>query len=455
MAYDPNKNYQTLIDEAKKKGNTSSLAQLEKERNAKIKGMELPYDLTYNYHSPADVQAEAIAQNLAEQRARGLGGSKSAGGVGNSVAYDYINRQRDLLTQAARGQSDAAIAELDAAAARLPERYAEVKNQAANTAAQNKQAFNIYAATRGLNTGTSGQAELARQNTLGNAYAAADRSMASDLYNIDTEKDKLAAQLAAALANIEANTMSQTVSQMNTDRSFEQGAKQQDFNNTLAVKNLENSLAQQGRSNALADQRLLWESEDRLWATEDRQRNVDLQRAVLLASMGDFSGYQSLYGLSDEETQRLASAYAARNAPSYSGQTFSQIDNAMADIYSLYTDPYTGRLTEAGQQAMYNYATQYGGQYAEQLLTKWGIASAAQPSPTGSNNQPVEPYFQNIQIGSNNQPVNPYFQNILNRLMGYRSNEGRITAIQKEYEAGNISEAEAQMLLEWASGYFS
>jgi hypothetical protein len=83
---------------------------------------------------------------------------------------------------------------LDAEKEKIDPYYYNVRNNAAATQAQNKSAFNEYAAANGLNSGAGGQAELARQNVYGNAINAADVAEANAYSDIESQVRELSAQ---------------------------------------------------------------------------------------------------------------------------------------------------------------------------------------------------------------------------------------------------------------------
>lgn len=113
------------------------------------------------------------------------------------------------------------------------------------------------------------------------------------------------------------------LNQYNADRAFDYGLYSDEWNRNY----------QTGRD-AIADQRY-----DQEWAygvmqdQQNRQDQLDMNRAELLAATGDFSGYADIFGLSEAETQRLVDQYARQQ-----GLTEAQAARDLADWMAQYGD---------------------------------------------------------------------------------------------------------------------
>jgi hypothetical protein len=95
--------------------------------------------------------------------------------------------------------------------------------------------------------------------------------------------------------------------------------------------------------------------------------------------------------LGQQQAAQKASGGGSGGGGSGSGKTatFAQMNSDMDSIYKMNLDPVNDALTNAGKQALINYASQYGGTYAAQLLAPYGLshtAPAAPKTPTGGNN---------------------------------------------------------------------
>ena len=152
MAYDKNTDYQAMINDAVAKGDYTSAAVFEQQRNEKIKGEGITnYQTTNNYSQYLN------------------GGASQAQSPENDYS-DYLKelyaQQMEAELSALKSQYDKNAAGLKADAEKIPVLYQAARNE---TAAQNdvqRQAFNEFAAANGLNTGTSGQAALANSAVL-------------------------------------------------------------------------------------------------------------------------------------------------------------------------------------------------------------------------------------------------------------------------------------------------
>ncbi len=106
-------------------------------------------------------------------------GGGSLGGAALKGRLDAVNKvydaARELQLQQLRTAYDANVRTLRAEGEQLPALYRERKNDVAARSELEKNSFNEYAASSGLNSGTAGQAELARLNRLHSDLAALGR----------------------------------------------------------------------------------------------------------------------------------------------------------------------------------------------------------------------------------------------------------------------------------------
>ncbi len=112
----------------------------------------------------------------------GSGSSTAGGSLGGAFLkgrLDAVNRVYDAAQELQLAQLrtayDANVRTLRAEGEQLPALYRERKNDAAARSELEKRSFNEYAAASGLNSGTAGQAELARLNRLHSDLAALGR----------------------------------------------------------------------------------------------------------------------------------------------------------------------------------------------------------------------------------------------------------------------------------------
>lgn len=146
-------------------------------------------------------------------RSSGGGGSgSSGGGKSKRAATDYSDYLKDLYAAntaaqlaALRDAYDQNTADLDATGEKIPKTYYAARNETAAQSDLARQGFNEYAAARGLNTGTAGQAELARSASLQGNLADIASSEADALSELDLTRQKLATQYRNAVAQAEAS----------------------------------------------------------------------------------------------------------------------------------------------------------------------------------------------------------------------------------------------------------
>lgn len=115
-------------------------------------------------------------------------------------------KQAQLTAQLAelKGAYEQTQAEYDAQAKQLPEAYDQVRNQAAAQNALARKSFDERALAAGLNTGASGQMELARSSALQRELAQADREQEGALQQLELEKTKLKSQYQTAIMQAQA-----------------------------------------------------------------------------------------------------------------------------------------------------------------------------------------------------------------------------------------------------------
>lgn len=140
------------------------------------------------------------------------GGSRDEGGNGGYQASDLSDYLKELYAQNTAAQLAALkstyeqnAADLRANAEQIPETYQAARNE---TAAQNeleRRAFQEYGIANGLNTGTSGQAELARSSVLQGNLAEISGREADALAENALEQERLAIAYRNAIDQAEAS----------------------------------------------------------------------------------------------------------------------------------------------------------------------------------------------------------------------------------------------------------
>ena len=117
---------------------------------------------------------------------------------------DYLKKQYAAQQQAAlaelKSAYDTNISKLDEEAAAIPQQYEAARNEMAAQNAIARKNFNEQAAATGLNTGTSGQAELARSSVYQRNLAGANVAEQNAQQALDRDRLSLQAQYENAIA---------------------------------------------------------------------------------------------------------------------------------------------------------------------------------------------------------------------------------------------------------------
>ena len=220
----------------------------------------------------------------------------SYGGSVDGTAESYINGIYAAQTEAATAALKAAYEQnvLAGQAARnaIPDTYNEARNNTAGTAAVNRQSFNEYAASSGLNSGTGGQARLAMDNALMTNLSGLDKQQAKDISAVDLQlaqlKAKYEGDIATAIANGQLQKAQTLYQQWQIDQ--QNAIEQTRFEAEMALRREESA---QQQSNT--------------------EYNRNLYYAEFLAKSGDFSGYKAL-NFTPEQLASLQVDYVVSNA---------------------------------------------------------------------------------------------------------------------------------------------
>lgn len=115
-----------------------------------------------------------------------------------NIGESYLSRLYDAQTQAQKAALESAYQQnlntLQAQRAQVPQQYETARNQAAAQSEVERQRWNEYAAATGLNTGASGQAQLALSNVLQSNLANINRAQADALLQLDLQINNLTTQ---------------------------------------------------------------------------------------------------------------------------------------------------------------------------------------------------------------------------------------------------------------------
>ena len=140
---------------------------------------------------------------------------------------DYLNKLGDYTTPSAKDQSDLVremyeanlaanksqlendynqnLSDLESEASKIGSTYYEQQRQAQAESDRNRQSFQEYANARGLNSGTAGQAELARQNQLSSNLNTLRQSEAEKRAEVERQRVLLGQQYQSAIQKAQAD----------------------------------------------------------------------------------------------------------------------------------------------------------------------------------------------------------------------------------------------------------
>ena len=265
----------------------------------------------------------------------------SGGRYGDSYsAYDSTPESRTFSTPSAASSTDylkdmyaaqtesqlAALksayadntADLQSAAAAIPQTYYTAKNAAASQNEIAKQSFNEYAASRGLNTGTSGQAALANSSALQGNLSGINTAQASALSDNALQQQKLAEEYSAAVAAAQASGNSSLASAL-----YQEYTRQAEATTTAQ----ENALAQEN-----------WEKEYQLSTqqntqsvdSENKQYAYNLATTMLSAGVMPDSTTLATAGISAADASAMQKAALAAATASTTKSTASKTSTASA-----------------------------------------------------------------------------------------------------------------------------
>ena len=385
--YDKDTDYQALINKSIASGDYKAAAEYEKKRNAKIAGEGITqYQQTRNFGSAFDIEkftndelgtgyrlrqdAEESGDwsgvhNWYEQTRKKYGYS---GGTDGSEYIDvepepqkpqsfsyptstsYVNQYQDLIDELRGRILEQDPFSYDAESDPLYQQYRDSYTRGGQQAMRDALG-QLSARTGGLASSYAGSA--AQQTYDGYMSALSDkipelRQLAYQMYQDEGEKQRLNVEMIAALEREDYNKYQDLLSQYNTDRSL----AYQQYTDQLAQYNTDRNFSYNQQQDQLdrqeRDRAFDWQVYngllDRLQYADETTWNRgvyqdetdykrDLDRAALLASSGDFSGYGELWGLSEEQTRQLAEDYAWQQ-----GTDRDQAAQELADWYAQYGD---------------------------------------------------------------------------------------------------------------------
>lgn len=214
---DAQKNYQS----AAAAGNTALAEQYQQEMDAAHLEAER-IRAGYGYSGGSDGSMYITGGSLKKSAGSGSGGDSGSGSgsgafgvTGGSGLTGYVNDYSAYLEQMYAAQKAAALAELqnayeqnvnaiDRAGEGIGAAYQDARNQTAGASEQAAKNFYEYAAAHGLNSGTGGQAELARNVTLQNDLNTLNGGEAQAVADLELQRSNAETEYNNAIARAEA-----------------------------------------------------------------------------------------------------------------------------------------------------------------------------------------------------------------------------------------------------------
>lgn len=174
------------------------------------------------------------------------GGSGASAGASGGDLSDYLRQMYGAMTDAQVAELKAAyeknLAEIQRNKEEVAGRYQEARNQTAGAAELAERNFNEYAAARGLNTGTGGQAELARNVTLQGNLNSLNAEEASAYAELELARTNAETEYNLAVAQAEANGQYELAAAL-----YEEGVRTQEMLAAQQEALLQQAQAQQGQ----------------------------------------------------------------------------------------------------------------------------------------------------------------------------------------------------------------
>ena len=259
----------------------------------------------------AGTPSAASAPSAAASPAQGAMDT-SAGGTVDTVTdnitdlSDYLRKQQAAATEAAlaglKSAYDKNVLEYNAQRGKIPGMYDTQRNALAANTAQERRSFDERAAAAGLNSGASGQAELARSALLQQGMADLGQSEADALAEIDLAKSQLQAEYENAIAQQKAQDEATLL-----ERLYEEAVRQQNARLSAASRSSGSSSGRSGSSGGSLSDRVA----EAVGVTGSKTTNAvnaaaDKVKAIADAILGSIPGTRSTKGTGSSGSQLVS-----------------------------------------------------------------------------------------------------------------------------------------------------
>ena len=366
--------------------------------------------------------ASADIANVAQQTAQTTPSASSY----QSTTLPTTNNYSDYISAANEAQQEAALAELesayknnvstlDASAAKIAPTYQAAKNETAATSEQSKRNFSEYANASGLNSGTSGQAELARNVTLQGNLSSLNQAQADALSSVDLQRTQLTTEYNSAIASAKASGDYELASAL-----YQEAVR-------VDESLVSNALSQAGLD---ANQ---WSANYTL--QQDALNRVDTQAATAKADAQTQKETMAAYGQALLQLGQM---------PSAEYLSAMGIDANYAQTYIAAVKAQTAAAAAA--KATSSSSKSSSGSSSKPTLTYAQTMAAIEKNKLTPNVLSAYQYYMGESFDKDGGAMSSSdFSTFKNKLMGFRSTEGVVDQI--EQNAGNLSDAQISELL--------
>lgn len=221
---------------------------------------------------------------------------------------DYLRKQQAAATEAAlaglKSAYDKNVLQYNAQRGKIPGMYDTQRNALAANTAQERRSFDERAVASGLNTGTTGQAELARSALLQQGMAELGQSEADALAEIDLAKSQLQAEYENAIAQQKAQDEATLL-----ERLYEEAVRQQ--NARLSAASRSSGSSSGSSSGGSSGGRLANRVAEAVGATGSKTTNAvnaaaDKVKSIADAILGSIPGTRSSKATSSSGSQLVS-----------------------------------------------------------------------------------------------------------------------------------------------------
>lgn len=285
------------------------------------------------------------------------GSTTGGGGVEDLSQYlqDMYSAQKDAAIAAIQNAYQQNVAAIDSAKGQIAPQYQSARNEAAGASEQSARNFAEYAAAYGLGSGSSAQADLARNIALQNNLNDLNAQEADAYTQLELQKQQAEIEYNNAIAEAEASNNSELASALYQEKVRVQNAliqqQQTLFEQALSEKQFQFQQQQADVSNSQWQQQFDYQK-------QQDQLSAEQQNKQYLAAWGESmleNGFMpteemlAAMGLSSDQAQAYINFYkqmAAANAASSSGS--SKKSSSGSSKSSSSSGSYSGSYSGSG-----------------------------------------------------------------------------------------------------------